>query len=374
MAGRKSEAVWYDSQQRWQVKVQAQGERRTFTCSTPGRKGKIAAEKKADAWLEHQLVGEGTRCDVLLDKYFAHLQASTSKAHWRQQRNYIEKYMRPLIGPKRIGRISESDLQQILDEAAATGLAKKTLSNLRACCVSYIKFCRVEHCTKLMPENLTVSKAAKKSKKSVLPSEDLLALFTSETTTWRNKDVQDWYIHAYRLAVLIGLRPGELLGLRWSDINRRTDTLTIQRALNDDDEITEGKNENAARSIVLAGLAKIELEAQRKQLVEAGIPLRWIFPSPQAQPTKQHTYRRSWDRYKARNGMAQKTTPYELRHTYVSVCDEMPEGLKKKVLGHSENMDTEGVYGHIKDGDLERAASYSDAAFRSILEKLAAKK
>ena len=37
-------------------------------------------------------------------------------------------------------------------------------------------------------------------------------------------------------------------------------------------------------------------------------------------------------------------------------------------------MDTEGVYGHIKDGDLERAASYSDAAFRSVLEKLAAKK
>lgn len=45
----------------------------------------------------------------------------------------------------------------------------------------------------------------------------------------------------------------------------------------------------------------------------------------------------------------------------------MPDGLKKKALGHSKNMDTEGVYGHIKAGDLERIAQYSDSVVKKII-------
>ena len=51
MAERKNEAVWLEKYGRWQIKVQVEGERRTFTSKVPGRKGKIEAEKKADAWL-----------------------------------------------------------------------------------------------------------------------------------------------------------------------------------------------------------------------------------------------------------------------------------------------------------------------------------
>ena len=47
----------------------------------------------------------------------------------------------------------------------------------------------------------------------------------------------------------------------------------------------------------------------------------------------------------------------------------MPEGLKKMVIGHSADMDTEGTYGHEMAGDLARAAEYSDAAFKKILAK-----
>lgn len=63
-----------------------------------------------------------------------------------------------------------------------------------------------------------------------------------------------------------------------------------------------------------------------------------------------------------------ETTPYELRHTFVSINDEMPSGLKKMVVGHSQSMDTEGIYGHRKQGDMEKAASYVDRAFGDILK------
>ena len=69
-------------------------------------------------------------------------------------------------------------------------------------------------------------------------------------------------IHAYRLAVLTGLRPGELRGLRWQDVKR--DRLELHQSTNCYNEITDGKNQNARRCVELSDLARMELEAQRR--------------------------------------------------------------------------------------------------------------
>ena len=51
MSERKNEAVWTESRKRWQINVQVDGVRKTFTSSFPGRRGKADAERKADRWL-----------------------------------------------------------------------------------------------------------------------------------------------------------------------------------------------------------------------------------------------------------------------------------------------------------------------------------
>ena len=59
----------------------------------------------------------------------------------------------------------------------------------------------------------------------------------------RGKVEADENIHAYRLAVMTGLRPGELLGLRVGDVDGNR--LHLSRAINTLNEETSGKNENA---------------------------------------------------------------------------------------------------------------------------------
>lgn len=81
----------------------------------------------------------------------------------------------------------------------------------------------------------------------------------------------------------------------------------------------------------------------------------------------QQNFRRGWQRYCAYNGIENARTPYEMRHTFVSVNVVMPEGLKKMVVGHSANMDTEGTYSNKKKGDMEKAADYINDAFDKIL-------
>lgn len=155
-------------------------------------------------------------------------------------------------------------MQAIIDLAHAAGRYHKTLTNIRATTQAFIKFCRKKKVTILFPENLVIPRNAPKKEKHIAGPEDIRKLFTLSTTYWHLAERPDWYIHAYRFAVLTGLRPGELLGLRWSDVT--DERITIRRSYNDDGELTSGKNENAHRTLALQGLAQQELEAQRDML------------------------------------------------------------------------------------------------------------
>lgn len=362
---RKNEAKWFDSANRWQIKVQKDGVRRTFFSSIKGTKGKIAAEKQADSWLESGVENENAKCGELLDAYLEHVRKGTGTSNIKQHENFIKNYIRPAIGSRKIKSLTLNHLQAIIDDAyAEKHLAKKTLQNLRGCISGFLRFCRLGKYTTLVSMDLQIPRSAKRPHKNILGAQELQNLFILENTVLNSKSQPDWCIHAYRFSVLNGLRPGELIGLRWEDV--QGNILHIDRSVNHYKEVTEGKNENSQREIYLQGLAMAELEAQRQQLRQAGIISPWVFPNEHGACFTQSTFRKRWNCYCSVNNI-QNITLYELRHTFVSVCDDMPDGLKKKVVGHSRSMDTDGIYGHRKAGDLERAAAYSDAAFRAIL-------
>ena len=60
-------------------------------------------------------------------------------------------------------------------------------------------------------------------------------------------------------------------------------------------------------------------------------------------------------------------TPYELRHTFVSIAKKLPEGFVKTVIGHSKSMDTFGVYGHAINGESKATAAALENAFEAVL-------
>ena len=64
-----------------------------------------------------------------------------------------------------------------------------------------------------------------------------------------------------------------------------------------------------------------------------------------------------------------KEEPYGTHgQRYVSINKEMPEGLKKMVIGHSQDMDTEGTYSHAMEGDMKKVANYTGAALDAIIK------
>lgn len=355
MARRTNTAVWRDEYNHWRINVQKDGDRRSFYSSVPGRKGQREANAKADAWLDDGISGD-SRISAIYPMF---LESVTSPGERKKADSLGRCYILPAVGRRRISDVSEDDLQDIIDKAALSGcksrpLSKKYLGNLRATIRSFYKYCRRKKLTQETLEFLQIPATAEAGEKHILQPKDLITLFAVGTTQYRGKIIQDKYIHAYRFAVLTGVRPGELAGLERGDIHGNM--VRLQRSINIDGVVTAGKNANARRQFALTALSYTELQQQLE-----GTTGERVFGID-----SQKSYRKWWRRYCVANNIPY-ISPYEMRHTFVSLVKSLPEGEVKALVGHSKSMDTWGVYGHAADGEQERIAKKLQAIFSDLL-------
>ena len=365
MGKRINTAVWLEKQQRWQIKVQKNGVRKTFTSSKPGRTGQREANAKADAWLDDGILSGRLKADALLDLYLKTVRETGSSSNLKKETYHVEHFIRPKIGRKYIDTVTENDCQEIINAAfrgknPKTGepyeRSRKTLMNIRATINAFLKFCRRKKVTTLRPEELSIPKSARYIGKNILQPQDIVSLFSSDQTFLYGKSQFDDYIYAYRFAVLTGLRPGELRGLHWEDVEG--DRVTIRRSINENNETTRGKNQNALRAFTLTRLAKDVLNSQRLLQLD---PV-FVFPI-----LSTSTFRHRWEKYCQSNNITYVPL-YSLRHTFISIVKSLPEGEVKELVGHSKSMDTFGVYGHEVKGESEKAAENVNTVFQEILE------
>ena len=297
------------------------------------------------------------------------VKATAGSSYIDQVEKFGRNYILPVIGVCRIGDLNAGMLQDVLDRSYKEGsmnpnskrqsrgnLSKKTLQGIRGVEVAFVNWARQHKYTALRPEdeNLTVPKGARNKGKKILQPDALRVLLSTDTRVLRGKVVHDDCIHAYRLAVMTGLRPGELLGLRVGDVDGHR--LHLARAINRMNEETTGKNENALRTVVLHPLAVAELRAQLQQRAfEEERPLR--HDDPVFLLTNEQSLYNYWQFYQRCNGIDPPISLYELRHTFVSMIeDTVSPAQLRRMVGHSKSMDTYGWYSHAVEGRADAAA------------------
>lgn len=376
---RTNTAQWIEEQRRWKINVQREGIRRTFYSATPGRAGQREANQKADEWLGGMEVKRGSRLRVgaaidIYREYLADLEATKrgelrdpdkpikgrDLGNARPAISLLETWMRPRLGRKWLDEIGDGDLQMILDFAAAAGKSRKTVKDIKQAVTSLIKYHRRAGSTSYRPDEVEIPVNSRYKGKRILQPEDVVKVFTLDGTLLRGRRIKDKYIHAYRLQILTGIRPGEMIGL---DIQRSLADLSknilhIWRSINIYGEETEGKNQNAIRDVVLSPMAKYEIVAQLLQVNKKAGSLFEI--------NAESTYRKSFARYCKSNDIPY-VTPYEMRHTFISIAQKLPEGELKALVGHSQVMDTFGVYGHEVKGYKEDTAARLEDIFHALL-------
>lgn len=361
MGKRTNTAVWMEKYNRWQIKVQKDNERKTFYSSTPGRAGQRECNAKADAWLDNNIQVSRLNVNQLLDEFLQTIEQRSSYSNVKKEKYYIDSFIRPVIGNKKPARLTEQDLQDIINKAYSRPgkepLSKKTLLCIKSTVVNFAKFLRRKNIATIFYDDLTVPAGAKTKTKRILQPQDLIRLFQCDKVMYNGKEIFDDYIYAYRFAILTGLRPGELIALKPEDIHGTS--VYIQRAKNIHNEITTGKNDNAIRKVDLTPLAYETLQAQLQLYPDA----EYIFNI-----AHQSTFRHRWQLFCNHNDI-QYISLYEMRHTFVSIAKQLPEGMVKTIVGHSKSMDTFGIYGHQIKGESEKTQKELNTIFFNLIKE-----
>lgn len=175
------------------------------------------------------------------------------------------------------------------------------------------------------------------------------------------------------LLLSLGLRTGEVFGLRWADVDFDNGVATVAQVLSRvDSRLVLGppQTERSWRRINLPRQVASSLRAHRTcQAAErAFLGDAWqdsglVFTNEAGAPVDPSNFRKIFDRVTKRAGLS-GWHPHELRHSCASIllAQGVPLEVVSGVLGHSSIRITADFYSHILDPQREQAAEAMSAA------------
>jgi integrase len=182
------------------------------------------------------------------------------------------------------------------------------------------------------------------------------------------------------LALASGARRGELLALRWSDVDLDGASLRIARSLEETGaglRFKEPKTQHGRRSMPLAPQAVEALRAHRRGQLELRMALglgrpapdALVFATPEGEPMSPDKLSRDWRRLMDSLGLP-PIGFHALRHTHVSMLISAGVDVLSvsRLLGHGSPAITLNVYSHLFTNKDAAAAAAIEAALRTAAE------
>jgi integrase len=180
------------------------------------------------------------------------------------------------------------------------------------------------------------------------------------------------------LALATGMRRGELLALRWSDVDFDRSLLRVERSLETTKQslrFKSPKTRHGRRTITLPASAVTELRRQWKTQQEQRLALgigkapgdALVFANYAREPLSPGAVTKEWARAMKLIGM-NDVTLHSLRHTHASqlIAAGVDVLTVSRRLGHGSPTITLSVYGHLFHNSDDRAATILEATFASI--------
>ena len=233
---------------------------------------------------------------------------------------YIENHIKPQLGKIPLNDLTTLHLQQFYKKLLAEGrverieaqkqpkgLSAKTVRNIHQIISSALKLAIEQRLIARNPADGCALPKAEHKEMQTLPVEQLTSFL---------REAKDSGVFAlYYIDLTTGLRRGELLGLKWSDIDLEKGDLRVRRQIGRiDGKIMEMplKTKNAYRTLPLSADAIDVLKAQKAKVAGS----EWVFPSPTGGPLSPDSVLHMLHRVLKRAGLP-KVRFHDLRHPYV---------------------------------------------------------
>ena len=297
-------------------------------------------------------------------EYYAKIKVRPS-SH-KTYEGYIKNHIKPHIGNIPLTKLTTLDLQRLYQKLLTEGrvdrleaqnqpkgLSPKTVRNINQVISSAMQLAIQQH---LIPQDPTDGCALPKTEHREMQtlSADQLAAFLLEAK-------HSGVFEMYYIELATGLRRGELLGLKWEDIDFSTQTLRVRRQVGRiNGEVREAplKTKNAYRTISLGTDAVGILKQQREKHPSSS----YVFPGPTGGPIAPDSVLHMLHRVLDRAGLPELRF-HDLRHTFATLA--LQNGVDVKTVS--------GMLGHFSAGfTLDTYAHVTTAAQRQAAETMGA--
>ena len=280
--------------------------------------------------------------------------------------NRIYQHIIPELGSIPLAKLTAADLQQFYNRLKEGGRLLRVDQYGPGLSDRMVKSCHVTCRMALdqaVAQGLILKNPALSCKAPVTRPKEMQVLTGEEIQRLLIQAKEDGCFELLLLELTTGLRRGEILALRWDDLDFRTGVLRVERQvqrIRGKLVVSQPKTRASSRSILLPTPVLKILEQYRQSVTS-----QWMFPSPRKgdSPRDPTAVRKKLSAVLKRVGCP-AIRFHDLRHTFATSALEHGMDVKtlSTVIGHVSSATTLNVYAHVTDEMWQKAADKIDRA------------
>jgi integrase len=293
-----------------------------------------------------------------LESWLGDIEGTIRRHTYEQYKSVVGKHLIPEIGKTKLKHLSRPAIRKLYRERKQTGLSSRT--------VEYIHVFLHKALKDAAEDGLISTNPAQGLKLPQRDAKETRALNPEQVGALLEAAREDRLEALYVVALHTGLRRGELLALRWNDVDFEKGTLRVDESLDQHGTFHAPKRKDSRRTLGLTPVSLVALKAHRahqnKERLKVGE--RWednglVFPNTVGRPMNpSNLYRREFQPLLERAGLAGEGFKcHFLRHTFATTlaANGVHPSTAQKLLGHMDIRMTLAIYTHATD-DMQDAA------------------
>lgn len=348
----------------WEARYWLDGRRRSLYAKTKrdAQKRMRAALSQADNGIRpgdaRTSVG-----DYLDDWLITYVEPRLRPRTVESYRMVVRLYLKPHIGRIPLAKLSPEHVQAMLAKVGAAKRSPTTVGYART--VLRVALGRALKAGKVQRNVATLVDPPAKVRRALTP------LTVAQVGAFLQSVAADRHGTLYTAAIALGLRQGELLALRWHDVDLEAGLLTVRHSLQRVDgklQLVEPKTDRSRRVVAMPATLTRALRDHRVRQLEERLAAgsRWqedgfVFTTSIGTPLDGINVTHAFQAALRAAGLPHQRF-HDLRHACATLLLEQGEDLAvvSKLLGHSSLSTTADVYAHLTRDMQRRAAGRMD--------------
>ncbi len=342
-----------------------------------GKRRWVSAKTKSECWrVLRQAMSDADRgvlpgpanlsVGQYLESWLGDIEGTIRRHTYEQYRSVVNKHLVPEIGRMKLKQLSRPAIRKLYREKKQTGLSSRT--------VEYIHVTLHKALKDAAEDGLISTNPAQGLKLPQKDAKETQALSPEQVRALLEAAREDRLEALYVVALHTGLRRGELLALRWNDVDFEKSTLRVDESLDQHGAFHAPKREESRRTVGLTPVALTALKAHRSRQLEERLKVgeRWednglVFPNTVGKPMNpSNLYRREFQPLLSKASLGDEDfTFHSLRHTFATTLAErgVHPATAQKLLGHKDIRMTLAIYTHATGGMQDAALEAISEAF-----------